>query len=99
MCGLARLSDEGPGVTPDVMREANDIGTFNPTLQDQMRYSSEAGATPSAASSVTTRGNGLHEAPLRALGEDEWPRRQLNGGRSVSGSEPSRDRAKRSRDA
>jgi hypothetical protein len=32
-----RATVEGPGVTPDVMWAANDIGPFNPTVQDQMR--------------------------------------------------------------
>ena len=32
-----RATVEGPGVTPDVMWEANDIGALNPTVQDQMR--------------------------------------------------------------
>jgi hypothetical protein len=32
-----RATVEGPGVTPDVMWEANDIGPLNPTVQDQMR--------------------------------------------------------------
>jgi len=32
-----RATVEGPGVTPDVMWEANDIGSFDSTLQDQMR--------------------------------------------------------------
>jgi hypothetical protein len=32
-----RATVEGPGVTPDVMWEANDIGPLNPSVQDQMR--------------------------------------------------------------
>jgi hypothetical protein len=32
-----RATAEGPGVIPDVMWEANDIGPLNPTVQDQMR--------------------------------------------------------------
>lgn len=32
-----RATVEGPGVTPDVMWEANDIGSFNATIQDQMQ--------------------------------------------------------------
>jgi hypothetical protein len=32
-----RATAEGPGVTPDVMWEANDIGDFDPTTQDQLR--------------------------------------------------------------
>ena len=28
---------QGPGVTPDVMWAANDIGGFDPTRQDEMR--------------------------------------------------------------
>jgi hypothetical protein len=32
-----RATVEGPGVTPDVMWEADDIGLLNQTLQDQMR--------------------------------------------------------------
>ena len=32
-----RATVEGPGVTPDVMWEANDIGPFDQTVQDQMR--------------------------------------------------------------
>jgi len=31
-----RATVEGPGVTPDVMWAANDIGGFNPTVQNQM---------------------------------------------------------------
>lgn len=32
-----RATVEGPGVTPDVMWEANDVGALSPTIQDQMR--------------------------------------------------------------
>jgi hypothetical protein len=32
-----RATVEGPGVTPDVMWEADDIGPLDPTVQDQMR--------------------------------------------------------------
>lgn len=32
-----RATAEGPGVTPDVMWEANDIGGYNATIQDQMQ--------------------------------------------------------------
>ena len=32
-----RATVEGPGVTPDVMWEANDIGAFDQTVQDQMQ--------------------------------------------------------------
>jgi len=32
-----RATVEGPGVTPDVMWEADDIGHYNPTVQDRMR--------------------------------------------------------------
>jgi hypothetical protein len=32
-----RATVEGPGVTPDVMWEASDIGPLNPTVQEQMR--------------------------------------------------------------
>ena len=32
-----RATAEGPGVTPDVMWEENDIGTFDSSTQDQMR--------------------------------------------------------------
>ena len=32
-----RATVEGPGVTPDVLWEQNDIGPLNPTLQEQMR--------------------------------------------------------------
>ena len=32
-----RATVEGPGVTPDVMWTANDIGRFDPTVQNQMR--------------------------------------------------------------
>jgi hypothetical protein len=32
-----RATVEGPGVTPDVMWEANDIGAFNPAVEEQMR--------------------------------------------------------------
>ena len=32
-----RATAEGPGVTPDVMWTASDIGRYNPTVQEQMR--------------------------------------------------------------
>ena len=32
-----RATVEGPGVTPDVMWEANDIGPLDPAVQEQMR--------------------------------------------------------------
>jgi hypothetical protein len=41
-----RATIEGPGVTPDVMWQADDIGPFDQTLQDQMRALEQSWGDP-----------------------------------------------------
>jgi hypothetical protein len=41
-----RATVEGPGVTPDVMWEAQDIGAFDPTVQSQMRALERSWGSP-----------------------------------------------------
>ena len=45
-----RATAEGPGVTPDVMWAADDIGPLDSTLQDQMRALERSWGDPNAAS-------------------------------------------------